>query len=58
MDDSSQDWTVTERRTTYRALSRAVLSDALGAAGFQDITWQMPEQSGFYQPVVSARATA
>ncbi len=29
MDSRAQDWAVTERRTTYRALSRVVLSDAL-----------------------------
>jgi glycine/sarcosine N-methyltransferase len=55
MDSSARDWTMTERRTTYRALSRDVLSDALAAAGFRDVTWRMPEQTGFYQPVVSAR---
>lgn len=56
MDSRSHGWQVAERRTTYRALSRATLSDALEAAGFEDVTWLMPEQSGFYQPVVSARA--
>ncbi len=55
MDSRAHDWAVTERRTTYRALSRTVLSEALTAAGFQDVTWRMPEQTGFYQPVVSAR---
>jgi SAM-dependent methyltransferase len=57
MQRSSGGWTVTERRTTCRALSRATLSDALRRAGFEDIVWQMPDQTGFYQPVVSARAT-
>jgi SAM-dependent methyltransferase len=46
-------WSVTERRTDSRALSRAALSDALRGAGFEDIRWQMPEETGFYQPVVS-----
>ncbi len=55
MDSRAQDWTVSERRTTYRALSRDILSEALVAAGFRDVTWRMPEESGFYQPVVSAR---
>jgi hypothetical protein len=32
------------------------LSDALRAAGFEDIAWQMPEKTGFYQPIVIARA--
>jgi hypothetical protein len=46
---------VTERRTTYRALKRATLADALRAAGFQEVSW--PE-TGFYQPVVSARSAS
>ncbi|SMD09733.1 hypothetical protein SAMN05661093_04503 [Kibdelosporangium aridum] len=29
--------------------------DTSTAAGFQDIEWQDPETSGFYQPVVTAR---
>jgi glycine/sarcosine N-methyltransferase len=44
--------------TTYRALSRAALSDALRHVGFETISWQMPEQTGFYQPVVAARTAA
>jgi SAM-dependent methyltransferase len=49
-----RDGQVTERRTTYRALRRATLTGALRAAGFVDVTW--PE-TGFYQPVVSARGS-
>lgn len=58
MDSRADGWTVTERRTTYRALRRPVLSEALLAAGFRDVTWRMPEQTGFYQPVVTARAAS
>ena len=46
---------VAERRTTYRALRRATLTAALRAAGFEDVAW--PE-TGFYQPVVSARSAS
>jgi glycine/sarcosine N-methyltransferase len=55
---SSGDGTVTERRTTYRALRRATLTTALEAAGFEDVRWRMPEETGFYQPVVSARTSS
>jgi glycine/sarcosine N-methyltransferase len=48
-------WTVAERTTTLRALPRAALSDALGRAGFDDAVWRMPEETGFYQPIVVAR---
>jgi glycine/sarcosine N-methyltransferase len=58
MDGDASGWAVTERRTTYRALTRAALSDSLREAGFTDIVWEMPEQTGFYQPVVSARVAA
>jgi SAM-dependent methyltransferase len=51
-------WEVRERRTAYRALLRAVLSDALRRAGFADVAWRMPDETGFYQPIVSARASS
>ena len=56
IDDNGGSWSVTERRTIYRALTRGALTAALRGAGFRDIVWQTPEQTGFYQPVVSARA--
>ncbi|KOU69273.1 methyltransferase type 11 [Streptomyces sp. MMG1533] len=48
-------WDVRVRRTTYWALTRHQLTDAVGGAGFTDITWHTPETSGFYQPVLTAR---
>ena len=38
----------------FRALRKDELGAALHAAGFSDIRWHMPAQSGFYQPIVSA----
>jgi glycine/sarcosine N-methyltransferase len=52
---SGRGWTVVERTTTLRALPRAALSDALGRAGFVDVAWRTPEETGFYQPIVVAR---
>ena len=40
--------------TRYRALLRADLSRILAQAGFTDIVWLMPEESGYYQSVVLA----
>jgi glycine/sarcosine N-methyltransferase len=51
-------WRTSERRTTYRALRRDELTSVLDYAGFVSVTWLMPDQSGFYQPVVVARAPA
>jgi glycine/sarcosine N-methyltransferase len=51
-------WCGTERRTTYRALRRATLTAALVDAGFDDVRWRMPAETGFYQPIVSARSAS
>jgi glycine/sarcosine N-methyltransferase len=50
-------WSTTSARTRYRALKREELSRALTAAGFTDVRWRMPEEVGFYQPVITARRT-
>jgi glycine/sarcosine N-methyltransferase len=56
MAGSAGRWSVGERRTTYRALTRAALTDALRRAGFEDVAWRMPDETGYYQPIVAARA--
>ncbi len=38
-----------------RAITRAETSAALEAAGLTGIQWLMPEDSGYYQPIVAAR---
>jgi hypothetical protein len=42
----------------YRALQRRELDAALAAAGFEHIAWRFPANTGFYQPIVTARARA
>jgi glycine/sarcosine N-methyltransferase len=39
----------------YRAVPRREVTAALARAGFEQIRWLMPEESGFYQPPVIAR---
>ncbi|MFF4505130.1 class I SAM-dependent methyltransferase [Streptomyces sp. NPDC001401] len=51
-------WQVRVRRTTSWALTRSQVTDAVTAAGFADVAWLMPDISGFYQPVLAARASA
>jgi SAM-dependent methyltransferase len=51
------DWDVRVRRTTYWALTRQQLTDAVAGAAFTDITWHPPQTSGFYQPVLTALRT-
>lgn len=48
-------WQTQVCSTQYRALLRNELSLILREAGFSDINWQMPEESGYYQPIVVAR---
>ena len=49
-------WQMRSYTTYYRALRRETLTQALSLAGFREITWLMPKESGFYQPVVLATA--
>lgn len=49
-------WEVRVRRTTSWALTRSEVTDAAAAAGFADLAWHTPDTSGFYQPVLAARA--
>ena len=49
-------WNATAHETTLRALRRSELTTALGQHGFKAVHWLMPEDSGYYQPIVVARA--
>jgi SAM-dependent methyltransferase len=40
--------------TRFRALQRGDLSDLLLRAGFAEVRWLMPEESGYYQPIAIA----
>jgi SAM-dependent methyltransferase len=48
-------WETTCRRTRLRALLRDDVCGALAAAGLEDVRWRTPGETGFYQPVVTAR---
>ena len=48
-------WETQHFVSTFRCLLRDELSNALRSAGFEEIRWRMPDESGFYQPVVMAR---
>jgi len=51
-------WNVAAHETTLRALPRAVLDAALTKNGFEAVHWLMPQDSGYYQPIVVAVAAA
>ncbi len=48
-------WRAESRRARYRALPRAELTAVMEDVGFRSVRWMMPETSGFFQPVVTAR---
>lgn len=49
-------WSCHHFASAYRCLLRGELSFALESAGFEEVRWLMPEESGFYQPLVLARS--
>ncbi|WP_445529084.1 class I SAM-dependent methyltransferase [Streptomyces cyslabdanicus] len=49
-------WRVAVRRTAYWALGRDRLSALVADAGFVDPGWRMPQQTGFFQPLLMAHA--
>ena len=48
-------WTTSHAATAYRALLQSELAAVLKAAGFVEVRWHTPEQTGYYQPIVTAR---
>lgn len=53
--EADDQWTTHHFVSEYRCLTRHELSGALLAAGFHEPRWLMPEESGYYQPLVLAR---
>lgn len=49
---------VRRRHATCRALTRSQLHVFVEAAGYADVRWLEPAESGFFQPVLTARAAA
>lgn len=47
-------WETFHFTTTYRAVLRAELQEILEQAGFTNVRWLLPTQSGFYQPIFIA----
>ncbi|WP_316525927.1 hypothetical protein [Kitasatospora brasiliensis] len=54
-DDTGQ-WRVAVRRSTSWALTRGQLSAFATEAGLAGIRWEQPADTGFFQPVLIARA--
>lgn len=54
--EAASGWRARTHATTVRALGRRALEEALSVGGWRGVRWLTPEQSGYYQPVVVARA--
>ena len=52
--ETSDGWESQHFVSTYRALLRSDLANALEQAGFLGVRWLFPTESGFYQPIVLA----
>jgi glycine/sarcosine N-methyltransferase len=50
-----EQWQTACRRTRLRALLREDICGALTAAGLSEVRWRTPAETGYYQPVVTAR---
>jgi hypothetical protein len=48
-------WETHHQATVYRALLRDEWAGIVRAAGFRDVAWHLPETSGYYQPILTAR---
>ncbi len=49
------DFKASHFRTRLRALRRDQLLDAVRHAGYVEVRWHRPEDSGYYQPIMTAR---
>ena len=56
--ESERGWKAHHFVSEYRCLLRGELSTVLNNAGFEDVRWIMPPESGLYQPIVLARSPA
>jgi SAM-dependent methyltransferase len=57
-EQSDHGWQTHHFVSQYRCLLRQELFAALSVAGFGDVHWLMPPETGFYQPIVLARLSA
>ena len=54
--EAEDGWETAHGRCRYRAVLRNELSDAVRQAGFEQVTWHQPSDSGYMQQVLTALA--
>ena len=52
--DHAGQWETFHQTMAFRALPKGELIDVLGVVGFSDIRWHTPEETGYFQPIVTA----
>ncbi|MCC6803711.1 MAG: class I SAM-dependent methyltransferase [Anaerolineae bacterium] len=55
LKQSGERWATTGSKTQLRALQRAEVTAVLERTGFENICWHMPDETGYHQPLVTAR---
>lgn len=55
LKQSGDRWTTQVSTTQLRALQRSEVSAVLERTSFESIRWQMPDETGYHQPIVTAR---
>lgn len=48
-------WATHHDSTVYRTLQRAELAEIVQAAGLREVQWRLPDETGYYQPILTAR---
>jgi glycine/sarcosine N-methyltransferase len=54
--ETANGWQTFHSTAGYRAIKRNKLTNALNQAGFTNVRWLLPNESGFYQPILVAQA--
>jgi glycine/sarcosine N-methyltransferase len=54
--ESEDGWELAHHSARYRAMPRSELERAAAAAGFADIAWREAGETGYHQPILTARA--
>jgi glycine/sarcosine N-methyltransferase len=56
LTETKDGWRMTHHAARYRALARAELEAAVVDAGCEDVAWRDADETGYHQPIVTARA--
>ena len=55
VQECARGWKTAHHETQYRALNRDDLATLLKQAGYVEVRWRMPDETAFFQPIVTAR---